>query len=159
MIPLAHIHPMLVHFPIVFFLSLAAFDVIAALRGANVTGRSVAGTISFVLALLAGLSAIAAYVFGAIALDTAEAGGFHSNVAEIHEGLGGMTAAVFVIWALVRAFVYWRNIRLSGKAAAAAPIIEIAGVVLVVATAYFGGKLVFDLGVNVAHVGAALGAS
>ena len=62
MIPLQHIHPMLVHFPIVFFLTLAAFDVIAAFRGTEIGGRSRAGTISFGLALLAGLSAIAAFV-------------------------------------------------------------------------------------------------
>ena len=57
MIPLQHIHPMLVHFPIVFFLSLATFDVIATVRGADVTGRSTAGAVYFTLALLAELSA------------------------------------------------------------------------------------------------------
>ena len=97
MIPLQHIHPMLVHFPIVFFLSLAAFDVIATVRGADVTGRSTAGTVSFTLALLAGLSAVATYIFGDIALGVAKSGGFQSSIAEIHEGLGGVTAAVFVI--------------------------------------------------------------
>ena len=160
MIPLQHIHPMLIHFPIVFFLSLAAFDLIAAFRGVSVTGRSTAGTISFGLAVLAGLSALAAYFFGGIALDIAESGGFHSDVAEIHEGLGELTAIAFAIWAVLRGVAYWRNLRLSGKAAAITPVIELAGVALVIATAYYGGQLVFDLGVNVAaHAGAAVGAS
>ncbi len=72
MIPIQHIHPMLVHFPIVFFLSLAAFDVIALARGVNVTGRSWAGTVSTVLALLAGASAVATWFFGDMALSVAE---------------------------------------------------------------------------------------
>jgi uncharacterized membrane protein len=93
MIPLQHIHPMLVHFPIVFFLCLSAFDMIAWLRGVTFTGRSVAGTVSVGLAALAGLSAIATYAFGAVALTIAESGGFHNDVAEIHEGLGGFTTA------------------------------------------------------------------
>lgn len=142
---------MLVHFPIVFFLTLAAFDVIAAFRGTEIGGRSRAGTISFGLALLAGLSAIAAFVFGGVALDVAEQHGFHSDVAEIHESLGGITAIAFAAWALVRGYLWWRNVRLAGGLARALPVIEIAGAVLVAVTAYYGGQLVFDLGVNVAH--------
>ncbi len=145
---------MLVHFPIVFFLSLAAFDVIAAFRGTEIGGRSRAGTISFALALLAGLSAVAAFVFGGVALDVAEAQGFHSGVAEIHESLGGITAIAFAAWALIRAFLWWRNVRLPAGAARVLPIIEVAGAVLVAVTAYYGGQLVFDLGVNVAHTAA-----
>ena len=70
-------------FPDRLFLSLAAFDVIATVRGADVTGRSTAGTVSFTLALLAGLSAVATYIFGDIALGVAESGGFQSSIAEI----------------------------------------------------------------------------
>jgi len=153
MIPVQHIHPMLVHFPIVFFLSLAAFDVVAAWRGASLGGRSRAGTISFVLALLAGLSGLATFVFGGLAMEVAEAHGLHSAIAEIHEGLGGLTAAAFAAWALVRGFLWWRNVRLPGLARTALPLIEVAGAVLVTVTAWYGGQLVYDLGVNVGHVG------
>ena len=152
MIHLQHIHPMLVHFPIVFFLSLAAFDLIASLRGASVTGRSAVGTISAALALLAGFSAAAAYTFGAVALDVAEAGGFHSDIAEIHEALGGITAAALVIWAVIRSLAYWRDIRIAGKLAATIVMFEVAGVALITTTAFYGGKLVFDLGVNVTPI-------
>lgn len=150
MLSLAHVHPMLVHFPIVFFLSLAAFDTVAVLAGADISGRSVAGTIGFTIAVLAGLSAIAAYIFGDMALEIAEAGGFSSEIAEIHEALGGATMAAFTVWALIRGVVWWRRANLGGAVRIAVPVIEIAGAALVLVTAYYGGSLVFGLGVNVA---------
>jgi uncharacterized membrane protein len=154
MIPVQHIHPMLVHFPIVFFLSAALFDIVATFSGRSVTGRSRAGTVSLVLVLLAALSAVATFFFGGMALDVAESGGFHSDIAEIHEGLGTMTTAVFVMWAVIRSYTYWRDMRGRGAIRAAAPVFEIFGVVLVTLTAYFGGELVYGLGVNVAHAAA-----
>jgi uncharacterized membrane protein len=151
MIPLQQIHPILVHFPIVFFLTLAAFDVVASLRGVRVTGRSGVATVSFGLAALAGIFAAVTFYFGSVALEIAETGGFRSSVAEIHEGLGGLTATVLTGWALLRAIAWWRDIRLTGGKAALVPAIEVAGALLVIATAYYGGALVYDLGVNVAH--------
>ena len=65
-------------------------------------------------------------------------------------GLAASPQQVFVIWALVRASLYWRNVRLTRKIAAIAPLLEVAAF-LVAVTAYYGGMLVFDLGVNVAH--------
>ena len=135
MVPVQHIHPMLVHFPIVFFLTLAVFDVVALLRGAAITGRSITGAVSAALALGAGVSAVATYFFGDIALGVAEAGGFRSNIAEIHESLGSVTMAVFAVWAIVRAVFWWRNLRLSGLPAILIPAIEVAGAILVVVTA------------------------
>jgi len=155
MIPVQHIHPMLVHFPIVFFLTLALFDVVAMARGVTVTGRSAAGAVSLALAAAAAVSAIATYLFGGLALGVAEAGGFSSDVAEIHESLGGVTMAVFAVWALLRAYFWWRNTRLTGMRAFFVPAVEVAGAVLVTVTAYYGGQLVYDLGVNVARAAGA----
>ena len=42
------------------------------------------------------------YYFGGVALELAESRGFHNDIAETHEGLGELTAAVFLIWAVVR---------------------------------------------------------
>ncbi len=151
MISVQHIHPLLVHFPIVFFLTLAVFDLVAAVRGIPVTGRTPAGNASVGLAVLSGVFALVTMAFGDMALEFAEARGFSSEIAEIHEGLGTTTAAVFAIWALVRIFLWWRNSRLSGGAGAGIAVLEIIGAGLVVTTAYYGGQLVFDLGVNVAH--------
>lgn len=151
MISIAHIHPMLVHFPIVFFLSLAILDVAATMRGVSVTGRGGIGNVSTGLALLSGLFAIVTYVFGDMALDVAEEGGFHSDVAEAHEHLGGATAAIFVLWAIIRLVAWWRNANLRGSGAYLLSLVEIVGAVVVLATAYYGGQLVYDLGVNVAQ--------
>ena len=152
MLPVQHIHPVLVHFPIVFMITLAAFDLVASLRGAAITGRTASANVSAGLALLAGLSALATFYFGGLALDFAEAGGFHSDIAEIHEGLGEFTAMAFAVWAVIRGFLWFRDIRFSGPLAVAVPVVEIAGATLVTATAYFGGQLVYDLGVNVSRL-------
>ena len=104
--------------------------------------------------MLAGISGLATFLFGAIALDVAESQGFHSAVAETHGSLGSVTAIAFALWAALRVMACWRNVRLSGLKAALTPVIELAGAVLVVATAYYGGELVYGLGVNVARVGA-----
>jgi uncharacterized membrane protein len=151
MIPVQYIHPMLVHFPIVFFLSAAVFDIVATLSGRSVTGRSLAGTASLVLVALAAVSAVATFVFGDMALEHAEAAGFHSDVAEIHEGLGTMTTAVFVLWAVLRGFTWWQDMGGRGAVRAIAPAVEVVGALLVTLTAYYGGELVYSLGVNVAH--------
>jgi uncharacterized membrane protein len=88
---------------------------------------------------------------GDAALEFAESGGFHSDIAEMHEALGEATATAFAVWALIRIGLWWRDLRLTGAGALAVSLIEVAGAALVVTTAYYGGQLVFDLGVNVAH--------
>jgi uncharacterized membrane protein len=119
-----------------------------------VTGRGGIGNVSTGLALLAGLFAIVTYIFGDMALEFAEAGGFHSDVAEIHESLGEATAAAFAIWAIVRIVAWWRNAKLRGCSAILLSLVELSGAGVVMATAYFGGQLVYDLGVNVAQASA-----
>lgn len=148
----AHIHPMIVHFPIVFLLTLAAFDLIAGFLGYNLAEGAV-GAVSGGLSVLGGAGAVIAYFFGDMALEIAEAGGFHSEIAEIHESLGMTVAIAFGIWALLRAFAWWRGFNLSGALGRIVPLIETAGAVLVLATAWYGGQLVYTLGVNVMHGG------
>jgi uncharacterized membrane protein len=152
MLSIQHIHPILIHFPIVFFITLAAVDLVASVRGKFISGRGALGSLSLGLALAAGAFAVAAYFFGDMALDVAESGGFHSDIAETHEALGEATAAAFAIWALIRLGLWWRDTRLAGAGAFIVSLVEVAGAALVVTTAYYGGQLVYDLGVNVAHV-------
>ena len=152
MIPVQHIHPMLVHFPIVIIFALAAFDMLATMRGHSVTGRTTAGNISTSLAVFAAIFAVATFFFGGLALDVAESSGFHSSVAEIHEGLGEMVAIATTIYAALRAGLWLRDVRISSMASFVFPATAVAGSVLVAVTAYYGGQLVYDLGVNVAKV-------
>jgi len=148
----AHIHPMLVHFPIVFVLTLAVLDLVATLRGKSVTGRSALGNASTALAVLAALFAMATLAFGDMALEIAESTGWSSETAEIHEHLGMATTAILVVWAAIRLFAWLRNAHLPGWARAIVPVVEVGSAAVVLVTAYFGGELVYNLGVNVAKM-------
>jgi uncharacterized membrane protein len=152
MVPIQHIHPMLVHFPIVLIVLLAGTELVAAFRGATVMGRTAMGNVSTGLVVLLAISSVAAYYFGGIALDVAEAGGFHSDIAETHEGLGEMVAALTVVYALIRAGLWWRDTRITGLTTIAAASVAIMGLALISSTAFYGGQLVYDLGVNVQKV-------
>jgi uncharacterized membrane protein len=149
MIPIQHIHPMLVHFPIVLIVLLVGFDLIATFAGYNITGRTSTGNLSTAGATLAGISAIAAMVFGDMALEFAESSGFFSEIAEMHEELGESTAIVLGAWAIIRIFLWWRNMKLPTALNYAIPFVSVLCLGLVTATAFYGGQLVFDLGVNV----------
>ncbi|TGS90716.1 hypothetical protein EN856_38860, partial [Mesorhizobium sp. M8A.F.Ca.ET.213.01.1.1] len=71
-------------------------------------------------------------------------------IAETHESPGGITAFALLTWGVVR-FALWVRNRELGSLAIAVPVIEVAGAALVTVTAYYGGLLVYDLGVNVAR--------
>ena len=149
MITIAHIHPIAVHFPIVFFLSLAAFDCAMVVLGRTISGTSCAANVSAALAALSGLTAIVAYSFGDMAYDAAIASGVAPDSLELHETIGSLTALLIVIWALVRGYVWWRRMPIEGGLRPAVAGIEIAIALLIVVTAYYGGQLVYELGVNV----------
>ena len=117
MLSVQHIHPILVHFPIVFMITLGVVDLVAAARGKVITGRGAVGNLSLGLALAAGAFAVASYFFGDMALEIAESGGFHSDIAEAHEALGEAVAVAFAIWALIRLGLWWRDLRLAGGGA------------------------------------------
>lgn len=151
MLPAEQLHRVAVHFPIVFFLTLTAFDVVMLVRGEAISGRTNAANISAGLATLSGLSAIAAYVFGDLAYDAAISSGFAAVKLETHEALGTWTAAFIVIWAILRGYFWWRGSPLEAGSKAGAVGIEVAGALLIVTTAYFGGQLVYELGVNVSR--------
>ncbi|NVJ91539.1 MAG: DUF2231 domain-containing protein [Methylocystaceae bacterium] len=151
MLPIQHIHPIIVHFPIVFVLTLAALDLIAITRGSLSTGRTAYGNVSAGLAVSAAVFALIAFQFGDIALEFAEDRGFHSDIAETHEMLGMVLATVLTLWGALRALLWWRNIKLSGPVLALVPVVELACAGIVLATAFYGGQLIYTLGVNVAH--------
>jgi uncharacterized membrane protein len=149
MLPIAQLHPIAVHFPIVFFLTLAAFDTVALVRGAAISGRSCTASISAGLAVLSGLSAILTYFSGDLAYDVAVSSGVAAAALETHESVGTWTAIFIVIWSLPRSYAWWREVSIEGGRKTAAVVIEIAGSLLIVVAAYFGGQLVYELGVNV----------
>lgn len=151
MLSIAHIHPIAVHFPIVYFLSLAAFDIVMLIARMPISGRRCTANISATLAVLAGLAAVVAYEFGDMAFDAAVAGGVAAAKLGTHATLGTVTASCLALWGLIRAYIWWRGVPIEGGWKWAVVLIEIAGVALITVTAYFGGQLVYELGVNVGH--------
>jgi uncharacterized membrane protein len=154
MISVEHIHPMLVHFPIALIFVIATIDIVAAMRGVTVTGRTTTGNFSTGLVITLAAFSVLSYIFGGLALGVAEAGGFHSDIAEVHEQLGEAVAIATIVYAAVRAILWWRDTRLTGTASSVTPIVALFGVIMVCATAYYGGQLVYDLGVNVQKIAA-----
>ena len=151
MLQLEHIHPMVVHFPIVLALLALAFDLWWLVRRkATATPLIHLRTGTVVLALGAAASVVAV-LFGEIAHDIAVTKGVPDATMQTHEGWGTATMLVFLGVALVRLFLWWR--RMDETRAGIATAIVLCAVVslMVVITAYFGGHLVYDLGVNVGH--------
>jgi uncharacterized membrane protein len=147
--PLEHIHPMIAHFPIVLALLALAFDLWWLARGRAAAAPLIRLRTGTVLLALGAAAAVVAYLFGDMAYDIAVSKGVAAATLETHEDWGTATTLVYVASALVRLFLWWR--RLDEKPAGIALAIALAAVVagMVVITAYFGGHLVYDLGVNV----------
>tara|TARA_R110000782_G_scaffold256969_1_gene346203 strand:- start:210 stop:677 length:468 start_codon:yes stop_codon:yes gene_type:complete len=150
MLPTEQIHPVVVHFPIVFTLTLAAFDLAVLFRSGIIGGRDSVGNVSTGLAVCAGTFAAIAFAFGDVALDIALDKGTKLSVMETHEELGHVAAAVLVIWGIIRAILWWCKRQLSGKCAVSIVVLEIIIAALIITTAYFGGQLVYEFGVGVA---------
>lgn len=152
MIDLAHIHPMLVHFPIVLLMLAAVLDVTVVARGGDLAARHYLARLAAWALGLGAVAAIATALFGDLALDHALDLGFPEAPLEQHGDLGMTTMWVFLGLAAVRLLAIWRHVSLGGWRGRALALASVAGVALLVTTAYFGGELVYQLGVNVASV-------
>jgi len=150
MIPITEIHPMLVHFPIVLWINAELLSVGILLRGGNLSGRQTWPVVAF-YSLLAGTAfAVVAAVFGDIALDRAVAAGFDAGPLEIHETVAITTICIFGLHALLRWLGFRFGYSLTGKRGWLAEIPGLIGIIGLFVTAYLGGELVYQLGVNVA---------
>ena len=109
--------------------------------------RSVLGTL--VAGLLIGY--LAAF-FGDIALDAAVAKGFAVPPLEHHEEMAATTLTFFSVLAVVQLFAIWKKIPVDHKRAWYFAAAAVVGVALLIFTAYLGGHLVYDIGVNVNSV-------
>jgi uncharacterized membrane protein len=150
MIPITEIHPMLVHFPIVLWISAEAIAVLVLLRGGDLSSRQPWPTVAL-YSLLAGTAfAVLAAFFGDIALDHALAAGFAPGPLEIHETVAVITICIFGLHAALRCLAIFRRYPLVGGRGWLAEIPGLIGVIGLLVTAYLGGELVYHLGVNVA---------
>lgn len=150
MLNLAHIHPMLIHFPLALVPVGLAAQAVSQLRGEGLFGRGCLARSGLSLLLLAALGAIGAAVFGDLALDQALASGVPLAKLEGHEELGTLSAILLSVLVVVEAWFY----RVQSSSRALSWGFLAAGMAvfsLLLVTALFGGNLVYELGVNVAR--------
>ncbi len=91
-------------------------------------------------------------------MDVALGKGVPEALIETHETLGTTTAICIGIWALIRAYCWWRRIEITGGRVLGVAVVDAAIFGVVLATAWAGGDLVYEHGVNVAAVPAAAAA-
>ena len=149
---IALIHPMMVHFPIVLLIAAVVLDIIALSIKKDLADRKGLPMIALAALLLGILTAGIAAIFGDIALDKAVSLGFPTGPLETHETLALITIAVFSIYGLLRILALWRRYPLRGIIGWIAALPGMSGAILLIATAYYGGELVYHFGVNVAAV-------
>jgi len=148
MIDLAHIHPMLVHFPLALLPLTALLYAWIQLRGDNPFDRSCASRNLLGLMWLVALSALAAAAMGDVALDIAVDKGVPDAQLEEHEDLGFLTAWASLGLAVFQSWFYAKKTESRGLGWMM--LLATLGVLgLILTTALFGGELVYQLGVNV----------
>jgi uncharacterized membrane protein len=152
MIDVNHVHPMLVHFPIVLFLIAVALQGLVLATGGDLTGAECLPRVALAALLLGTLGAAAAAAFGDIALEHALELGFPEAELEEHEELGMITTWLFVALSALHLGARWRRVSLDGAKGWGAAALGAVGVVVLVIAAAHGGELVYELGVNVAPV-------
>ncbi len=152
MLDLAHVHPMLVHFPIVLFLVAVTAQFVVLAGSGDLSERRCVPMIGLGALVVGALSAIAAAVFGDIALDRALELGFAEAPLEEHEGWGMSTMWTFTALAAIELWAWRIGFPLRGMRGWVLVAIALAGVGLMLTAAYHGGELVYQNGVNVAPV-------
>jgi len=143
---------MLVHFPIVLFITTVVIYLAVLVRNGDLASRECLSLASLITIIAAILIAIIAAVFGDMALDVAIDKGFDKKPLEEHADIAIFTIVFFSVIALAQGFSMWKGISLAGMKAKVLFIASIIGVILLISTAYHGGELVYDIGVNVTPV-------
>lgn len=149
MIDIVHVHPMLVHFPIVLYLLAVGLQILILLRRGDLAANRCLPNTAFAALMLAALAASVAAFFGDIALDHAVALGFPSAPLEVHANLGITTTTFMIIMAAVHLSARWFRWRLGGLHGWLLTLGAVAGALLLIITVYHGGNLVYQIGVNV----------
>jgi len=152
MIDINHVRPMLVHFPIVLFMAAVALQLLVLVRAGDLAGPECLPRMALWALLIGAAAAIAAAVFGDIALDHAADLGFPKGELEEHEELGFATMWVMIALSLLHLGARFRHVSLTGGKGWILAVAGLAGVVLMIVAAAHGGELVYELGVNVTPV-------
>ncbi len=152
MINIVHIHPMLVHFPIVLFITAMMIDGYILLRQGDLGERGCLVMTGFCALVMGIVFALVAAIFGDIALDAAVNAGFAKAPLEAHETLAFVTMAIFGVLTLLQGISLWHKHALKNRNAWIFVGAGLLGLVMLLSTAYLGGNLVYEFGVNVTGV-------
>ena len=150
MFSITEIHPMLVHFPIVLWISSEAIAIVVLVRGGDMSARRHWSMTAFYSLLAGTVFGVLAAFFGDIALDHAVAAGFAAGPLEMHETAAMTTLSIFILHSVLRSLAIWRRYPLSGRRGWLAELPGFVGIIGLLMTAYLGGELVYRMGVNVA---------
>ena len=150
MISINEIHPMLVHFPIVLWISAEVIVISVLLRKGDPAAREHWPLTAFYSLLAGTVFAGLAALFGDTAMENAVAAGFNPAPMEAHETFAVLTLILFALHLLGRLAAIWRRTPLTGWRGWLAEVPGFAGLILMFITAFLGGGLVYHLGVNVA---------
>jgi len=152
MINISHIHPMLVHFPIVLYLVAVALMTLVLLRHGDLAANSCLANFALAALIFAALTAAVAAFFGDIALDHAVSLGFDSAPMKSHAAFGISTMIFMFMLSAVQIVLRWVHKPLRGASGYIMLLVALLGAGLLIITAYHGGNLVYQIGVNVAPV-------
>lgn len=151
MLDISHIHPMIVHFPIVLYTLSTGLAVYGAVRGLDLGERSRFSSILLTVLVGGTLFAGLAALFGDMSADAAVDAGFPEDPIEDHEGVASSMIGVFALLTLWQVIAFWKRIPIRGGRAWGFALISVIGFVGLLTAAYMGGELVYGLGVNVAR--------
>ena len=149
MTELAYLHPMLVHFPLVLMPLVVLLQIVGLIRGVPLFGRDCLARSLWWLTLAAALGALAAALLGDPALDIAVERGFPEAKLEDHEALGQTSAGLMLALAFIHGLLYLRQTPSRGGPGLTLLIVSSGILLILLTTAFYGGNLVYALGVNV----------
>lgn len=139
-----NVHPMLVHFPIAIFITAIMLDFILLLWKKE--WLYVATTTLFVFAALA---ALVTYLSGKQAIDIVSVPMLAELTASNHSDWGLYTMLYFGAFAIIRGFLFWKELDRHRIVAILLFCGGLAGAALIFKTADLGAKLVYKYGVGI----------
>lgn len=135
-----HIHPILVHFPIAIITISLVFDVFSAIRTGSIAVKN--GLWLWIFAVLS--------AWLSVATGPEEAAFGNTSFLDIHSTLADITAWMVTILVAWRVWMIWKGNRLFVKLTLTTYLVlSLLSCILVLSTGYFGGKMVYDDGVDV----------
>ncbi len=139
-----NVHPMLVHFPIAIFITALLLDFVQLLWKKEWLHLSVTA-----LFIFAALVALVTYLSGKQAVDIVSVPMRAELTASNHSDWGLYTLLYFSLFAVLRAFLFWKGLDRKRVVVILLFCGSLAGAALIGKTADLGGKLVYKYGVGI----------